>query len=357
MKNILAAFLSFGVLTGIAQSKLNSLPDLPGYITLKGDFHVHTDFSDGVVWPTFRIDEAVREGIDIIAITDHVEYRPHKDFMKSEDHNQSYDIALPYAKDRNVILVKGVEITRPMPTGHLNCLFVKDVNKLTDPDFMKVMEEVNNQGGFVFWNHPGWKTQQPDGIPKFRAPQEELLKRGWLHGVEFYNTKGNYPYVLDWCTQKNLTVFSNSDVHIAASDFWELSRGEVRPVTLVFAKERNVEGVKDALRNGRTLALFHGDSLGGKKEWAEAFFRNSIKVEAPHSEDKNVVFVQIVNKGSVPYRLVNLNQDVEPKQVYIRPQAVTWVRVSKSSPATHKFVVGNILVAEGKSLEVELKLK
>jgi histidinol phosphatase-like PHP family hydrolase len=347
----------FIVLSSSAQRKLNDLPDIPGYVTLKADFHVHTDFSDGVVWPTFRVDEAVREGIDIIAITDHVEYRPHKDFMKSEDHNQSYDIALPYAKERNVVLVKGVEITRPMPTGHMNALFVTDVNKLTDPDFMKVVEEAVRQGAFIFWNHPGWKTQQPDGIPKFHPVHEEMYKKGWLHGIEFYNTKGNYAFVLDWCNQRNLTVLSNSDVHIAASDFWELSRGEVRPVTLVFAKERNVEGVRDALKNGRTLALFHGDSLGGKKEWAEAFFRSSIKIDPPHFENNDVTWVQITNTSSVPYRVYNTNENQEPKQFYLRPRAVTLVRLKTSGPSTLKCVVGNILVATGKSLEVELKLK
>lgn len=356
MKSVLIITFLVCSMQLFAQVKLNNLPDIPGYITLKGDFHVHTDFSDGTVWPTIRVDEAVREGVDIISLTDHVEYRPHKDYMKSEDHNQAYDIALPYAKARNVVLVKGVEITRPMPIGHLNCLFVSDVNKLTDADFMKVMEEANRQGAFVFWNHPGWKTQQPDGIPKFHPVHEELLKKGWLHGVEFYNTKAAYGFVLDWCKQRNLTVFSNSDVHIAVRDFWELEDGK-RPLTLVFAKERNVEGVRDALKNGRTLALFHGDSLGGRPEWAEAFFRSSVKVEPPHSEDKDVHWVQIVNNGSVPYRMYNVNQDYEPKQMYVRPNAVTLIRVSKSSPATHRFVVGNVLVGDKKSLEVELKLK
>lgn len=36
------------------QSKKISIPDIPGYQTLKGDFHMHTVFSDGHVWPTFR---------------------------------------------------------------------------------------------------------------------------------------------------------------------------------------------------------------------------------------------------------------------------------------------------------------
>lgn len=350
--------LLFLSLNSFAQSKLNNHPDLPGYITLTGDFHVHTDFSDGLVWPTIRVDEAVREGIDVIAITDHIEYLPHKDyFPKGMSFNSSYNVALPYAKDRNVLLVKAVEITRPMLTGHFNCLFVDDIDRLDKPDFMSVMEEANKQGAFVFWNHPGWKVQQPDGKPKFHADQEALLKKGWLHGVEFYNLKSAYNFVLDWCNQRNLTVFSNSDVHEPSSDVWVKAKGESRPVTLVFSKDRSLDGVKDALKNGRTLALFHGDSLGGKPEWAEAFFRNSIKVDAPHSEDKDMLWIQVVNKSSVPYKLKNTNQAMEPKEVLIKPNGVTLVKVGKAAPATQKFVVGNVLIGDGKSLEVDLKLK
>ena len=45
-------------------------PDIPGYKTIVADFHTHTVFSDGLVWPTVRMDEAWREGIDAIAVTD-----------------------------------------------------------------------------------------------------------------------------------------------------------------------------------------------------------------------------------------------------------------------------------------------
>jgi hypothetical protein len=48
-------------------------PDLPGYQTLKCDLHMHTVFSDGYVWPTVRVDEAWREGLDAISLTDHIE--------------------------------------------------------------------------------------------------------------------------------------------------------------------------------------------------------------------------------------------------------------------------------------------
>jgi len=46
-------------LTGIAQlesRKEVKIPDIPGYLTLKCDFHMHTIFSDGLVWPTVRVD-------------------------------------------------------------------------------------------------------------------------------------------------------------------------------------------------------------------------------------------------------------------------------------------------------------
>ncbi|MCE1168129.1 MAG: PHP domain-containing protein, partial [Sphingobacteriia bacterium] len=65
------------------------IPNIPGFITLTGDFHSHTIFSDGEVWPTLRILEAWQEGLDVIAITDHLEYRPNKSYLQA-DHNTSY---------------------------------------------------------------------------------------------------------------------------------------------------------------------------------------------------------------------------------------------------------------------------
>lgn len=111
--------------TVFGQRKIVNLPDLPGYVTLKCDFHLHTVFSDGNVWPTVRIDEALRDGLDAISITDHMEYNPKKDFIPI-DHNAAWKVGNEYAKERNLILVHGTEITRKMPPGHFNALFIKD---------------------------------------------------------------------------------------------------------------------------------------------------------------------------------------------------------------------------------------
>ena len=34
-------------------------PDIEGYKTIKTDFHMHSVFSDGNVWPTIRVQEAL----------------------------------------------------------------------------------------------------------------------------------------------------------------------------------------------------------------------------------------------------------------------------------------------------------
>ncbi len=103
-----------------------NIPDIPGYLTLKCDFHMHSVFSDGNVWPSIRVAEAWQEGLDAIAITDHIEYHPHKDDIPVQ-FGRAYEIARPHADNMGLLLIKAAEITRQMPPGHFNCLFLDDV--------------------------------------------------------------------------------------------------------------------------------------------------------------------------------------------------------------------------------------
>ena len=96
------------------------IPDVDGFHVLKCDFHTHTIFSDGRVWPTMRVDEAWKDGLDAIAITDHIEVRPWKPFVSGGDLNSSFDIAKQRADQIGFIVIKGIEITRAKPLGHIN---------------------------------------------------------------------------------------------------------------------------------------------------------------------------------------------------------------------------------------------
>ena len=57
------------------------LPQVNGYNVYKADLHTHTLYSDGSVMPAFRVLEAWQQGLDIIAITDHLESRRTEEVM------------------------------------------------------------------------------------------------------------------------------------------------------------------------------------------------------------------------------------------------------------------------------------
>ena len=105
-----------GMLRELYRSEI-LIPDIPGYRTLKGDFHMHTVFSGGEVWPTVRVQEAYIEGLDVIAITEHIEHRRYLDYLTG-DHNTAYEIAAPSAERHNILLVRAAEISRLMSLGH-----------------------------------------------------------------------------------------------------------------------------------------------------------------------------------------------------------------------------------------------
>ena len=293
---LLIAFLLFQV-CGAQSRRIINIPNIEGYKTLKCDFHMHTAFSDGTVWPTVRVQEAWTEGLDAISITDHIEYRPHsKDIVA--DHNRSFEIASPLAKQLDILLIQAAEITRSMPPGHLNALFIKNANLLDREDVNDAIKEARDQGAFLLWNHPGWKAQQPDTTRWFDE-HTLLLKNDMLHGIEVYNSSEYYPEALDWAKEKKLAMFGNSDVHGPM----DVNEGH-RPLTLVFAKSRTEGGVKEALFNRRT-AVYFDNTLMGNSALLEPLFFASLKYDkAPLKlKNGNSKVISITNNSDVDYEL------------------------------------------------------
>lgn len=275
-RTVIFALLVFLTASIGAQSrKINQIPDIPGYKTLVCDFHMHTVFSDGSVWPTVRVNEAWYEGIDAIAITDHSEENYLKEGMSS-DRNKSFEIASNYAKNKDVIVIAGTEITKKMPPGHFNALFIKDANAIVNDDYMKCIEEATGQGAFIIWNHPGWKSQQADTM-LWWDEHTELLGNGLLHGIEVANGIEYYPEAINWAREKNLTFLANSDIHSPIHMDYDLDKTR-RTCTLVFATENSEGGIRDALFNGRTIAYFD-NLLMGKEEILSAFLHQSLFIK------------------------------------------------------------------------------
>ena len=80
-------------------------PDVEGYVTLVTDLHTHSVFSDGHVWPKIRVGEALRDGLDGLAITEHLEYQPHRADILHPDRNRAYQQAREAAMQSDLLVI------------------------------------------------------------------------------------------------------------------------------------------------------------------------------------------------------------------------------------------------------------
>ena len=103
------------------------LPSVDGFNAYTADLHMHTIYSDAQVTPEMRVYEAYLEGLDILAITDHHSHP--RVYRGSDDMNVAVDCAVEAAKDFDLKIVRGFEITGSEPVGHINVLFTGDLNK------------------------------------------------------------------------------------------------------------------------------------------------------------------------------------------------------------------------------------
>jgi len=335
-----------------------SVPNLNGFITLKADFHMHTVFSDGTVWPTVRVDEAYREGLDIIAITDHIEEGFHiRRRHVSGTRNSAYEIARAHAGNRGIIVVSGGEISRGMPPGHFNAIFLTDAEALNKANYTDAMRAAKEQGAFIFWCHPGWDAQQPD-VTRWFNEHTQLLEQGLIHGIEVSNGELPESYSPEghgWCLEKNLTFIGTSDAHGPL----HFEKGERRTMTLVFAREATVESIREAVFAGRT-AIYDRGRIIGKEKYLKELFENALDFDIRRSD--NSVTISIKNNSDLPFQLRKTDND--PRMVYFRyltidPQskASFTVRFREGTPTGNvNFIVENFLVGPNEGMKYTIKL-
>ncbi len=291
----------------IRRSSLSLPGNILGYIPLKCDFHLHTIFSDGLVWPTVRVDEAVAEGLDVIAITDHLESRP---FMKNLgftnlSHSMGYELAIKAADAAGIILIPGVEITKETPPGHYNAIFIKDADKFKacynkenprDGKFIrKALKEARDQGAYIFWNHPWYEVPQNKSI--WFPIVDSLYNEGYIDGIEVVNATKYDPVILGWVQSKSLGNIANTDLHSPS----EYGNGRYRTMTIVFAKEKSFQSIREALEDRRSVSYCNG-MLIGDKIFLEEIFHRSLHISFESFNAKNGVMV-IRNSSSLKYEL------------------------------------------------------
>lgn len=100
---------------------------------MKGDYHVHTCYSDGIYTPEKIVDLAIDAGLDVIALTDH-------------DNILSYQIAQDYLEKENkkdkLEIIQGIEVNTIYQNNEVHILgYFMDVNNSDFKEMLKIQQQ------------------------------------------------------------------------------------------------------------------------------------------------------------------------------------------------------------------------
>lgn len=102
---------------------------------MKGDYHIHTNYSDGVFSPEKIVDLALEAGLQAISLTDH-------------DNVLSYNIAKEYLKTKEVTLnlIQGIEVNTLYKEYEVHILgYFPDVTKSDFKNLLKVQQQARTK--------------------------------------------------------------------------------------------------------------------------------------------------------------------------------------------------------------------
>ena len=112
-KKALLILILFSLIKVNSQDRKEFFKSPDGVFLISSDLHIHTVFSDGEVWPSIRVKEARREGLDLISLTEHLEYLSYKNDIDIKDRNRSFQISnAMLTKNEPLMIINGSEITK-----------------------------------------------------------------------------------------------------------------------------------------------------------------------------------------------------------------------------------------------------
>ena len=325
------------------------VPDIPGYHAYKADLHMHTIFSDALVSPKMRVIEAWMEDLDVLAITDH--HPNPRTAYDNGDRNAGFDEAAKSAKQVGLKLIKGFEITGSEPVGHINVLFVNELNGYNLPypfgpsDADSLLAKAKAEDAYIIANHPGWPDQNST-LSDYVAGH---MADGTFQGVEVFNHKEFYPMAIDHANKYGIAMLGCTDSHYPTYYHYDMEKDH-RDMTIIFAKDKSDESLKEALRAGRTIA-WANNILAGRPELLRTFIHSCIKVKSVDNQGSHIRF-RLVNESDIPFVLENAN----PQEI-IRIPARGYAELRRRvSDLDGNYSVTNTYVTSTKHLEIPLSL-
>jgi predicted metal-dependent phosphoesterase TrpH len=207
------------------------------YFVLSGDFHLHSGLtSGGTMTPWGLVGEALRQDLDVIAIT---------------GHNEAWGGRVARAFSRiaaGPIVLTGEEVTSA--TQDLIAVGIQST-VLPDLSLIDQIAEIHRQGGVAIAPHP---------IGRFHRPYLDAGALKAIDGTEvchpvIYERQGSAEELIAFAATTNATPIGSSDFHASGRV------GVCR--TFLFTREATARGVLEAIRDHRTVVYaLNGRAFG-----------------------------------------------------------------------------------------------
>lgn len=349
------------------------IPAIDGFTGYKADLHTHSIYSDGSIGMDGRVRDAWKDGLDVMAVSEHIEYRanePHmvkwmrgyvKDGAKAEnyyitrykvmpeqkdlhtDFQYPVEHAIKVAKPYGITIIPGIEITRePITIGHFNALFTTDNNAIHAPNPEQSIRNAKKQGALIMHNHPGWRRTSLDMTDFDRLVYGE----GLIDGIEIMNGHQFYPKAITRALEYNLFMSANTDTHSVT----ERVEGEVRRnMTFIYAKDKSLESLREAIEAHRTIAYSYG-TIAGEESLLRKFVEASLEVRDAGTDRKGKRQYVVKNNSSVEF-LIHFEGD-NP----IMLKGLSSVFVKERKAGQNVLFIDNAWYGEDKHLTYEIRI-
>jgi predicted metal-dependent phosphoesterase TrpH len=223
---LLLAGLALGTFSDRAPQ--NPVVYLGGYRVLAADFHIHSfPLSWASLGPFDTVEQARREGLDVIAMT------PHNLLWVGQ-------LGRKYAQWTGApLVISGEEIVSPQ--YHLLAIGIQRTVSWREP-VASAIDAIHAQGGVAIAAHPiraFWPAYDAAAVRKLDGTEV-------LHPLAYQNGPG-YAELQEFYARANVTAIGDSDFH--GLEHIGICR------TLVFVREATEAGVLEAIRARRTVVV------------------------------------------------------------------------------------------------------
>lgn len=256
-------------------------PDLFGKVPMKGDFHMHSNNSDGADYAPHVPAMCRKIGFDFMALTDHRLYAPSLEAIAAYEGVPVDLIMMPgeevHPEGNNVHMINfGAKISINDYMREHPAEYAEEVQKIlrTEKSLQEVsgmgreicasciwcFRKIRENGGLGIFCHPFWYI--PEGCQDLKEVNEYLFRHtpqdaeelvgGYYKEQTFSNDLEIARFLQSYWEGNRRGIVGVSDAHSTEGD--ELFGWYY---TIVFADEACGSGVIDAVRNGRSVAVTH----------------------------------------------------------------------------------------------------